>query len=129
MVSDPPLALGIPITWVLPPFYTSSELLPRSSDSYGQVDSHKRKATTTYSMLRACGGHGLSRQEGITIDGSKIRTKESNDLDCIKANDRPTGRTVIASCVRTAEVSCVSITMNAQKYIEHLLPLSLANLC
>lgn len=80
-------------------------------------------------MLRACGGNGFLRQEGITIDGSKIRTKESNDLDCIEANDRSTGRTVIASCVRTAQVSCVSITANAQEYIKHFPLFLLANLC
>ncbi|XP_008807451.2 LOW QUALITY PROTEIN: nuclear pore complex protein GP210 [Phoenix dactylifera] len=124
VVSDPPLALGIPITWVLPPFYTSSELLPRSSDTYGQVDFHKRKATTTYSMLRACGGNGLLRQAGITIDGSKIRTKESNDLDCIEANDRSTGRTVIASCVRTAEVSQIRVTTPESSFHVAYLPVN-----
>ncbi|KAG1358954.1 hypothetical protein COCNU_08G004000 [Cocos nucifera] len=123
VVSDPPLALGIPITWILPPFYTSSELLPRSSDSYGQVDSHKHKATT-YSMLRACEGNSLLRQEGITIDGSKIRTKESDDLDCIEANDRSTGRTVIASCVRTAQVSQVRVTTPESSFHMAYLPVN-----
>ncbi|THU72911.1 hypothetical protein C4D60_Mb04t17220 [Musa balbisiana] len=49
VVPSPPLALGIPITWILPPFYMTSEILPRLSDSYGQLDSRK---SITYSILR-----------------------------------------------------------------------------
>lgn len=104
VVPSPPLALGIPITWILPPFYMTSEILPRLSDSYGQLDSRK---SITYSILRVCGRNDVLKQEGMTIDGGKIRTKESKENICIQANDHATGRAEIACCIKVAEVSCV----------------------
>ncbi|XP_065001003.1 nuclear pore complex protein GP210-like isoform X1 [Musa acuminata AAA Group] len=107
VVPSPPLALGIPITWILPPFYMTSEILPRLSDSYGQLDSRK---SITYSILRVCGRNDVLKQEGMTIDGGKIRTKQSKENICIQANDHATGRAEIACCIKVAEVSQVWVT-------------------
>lgn len=105
MISDPPLALGVPMTWVLPPFYTSSNLLPASSESYSEWDSRGQKGNVIYSVLRTCGGNNeFPSQDAVAIDGGRVKTKESNSLACIQAKDRVTGRTAIASCVRVAEV-------------------------
>lgn len=108
MVPDPPLALGIPVTWILPPFYTALDLLPASSDSSGVVDSPNYGGNFVYSVLKACGQTDLSGQDALVIDGNDITTKESNTLACIQAKDKATGRTEIASCVRVAEVSHLS---------------------
>lgn len=102
VVADPPLAYGIPITWIFPPFYTSSDCLPSSTDSNVLLHSRDRKRSIIYSVLKAC---GRGENDAIVIDGSKIITRESNGLACIQANDQTTGRTEIASCVRIAEVS------------------------
>lgn len=103
MVSDLPLALGV--TWILPPHYTSSSLLPSSSSSYSQFDTRSRKGPISYSLLRQYGGKNEEAQKDvISIDGDKIRTTESNTLACIQANDRTTGRFEVASCIRVAEV-------------------------
>ena len=95
-----PLALGLPITWVLPPSYTTSDLLPGSSESLKQSDLHIKKTSITYSSLSSSG------KEGIMIAGSKIKTGRSNVLDCIQAKDQ-SGRREIAACVRVTEVLTV----------------------
>ncbi|PSS30358.1 Nuclear pore complex protein [Actinidia chinensis var. chinensis] len=111
VVSDLPLALGAPVTWILPPHYTSSKLLPSSLSSYSQYDAQSRKGAITYSLLRQCGGKNEEVQkDAITIDGDRIRTTESNNLACIQAKDRSTGRLEVASCIRVAEVSQIRIT-------------------
>jgi nuclear pore complex protein Nup210 len=104
VVPDPPLALGIPITWILPPFYTSSSLLPGSANSLGESDSCDLENSIGYSLLRGGGRSGSMIQDSSIIDGSKITTGESNAVDCIQAKDHATGRTEIASCIRVAEV-------------------------
>lgn len=101
---DLPLALGVPITWILPPNYTTTSLLPSSSESYVQRDGQSRKGTIVYSLLRYCGEKNEMQKDSISIHGPRIRTKDSNNLACIQAKDRKTGRTEIASCVRVAEV-------------------------
>ena len=73
-----PLALGLPITWVLPPSYTTSNLLPGSSESLEQSDLHIKKTSITYSSLSSSG------KEGIMIVGCEIKTGRSNVLDCIQ---------------------------------------------
>ncbi|KAJ8622832.1 hypothetical protein MRB53_031361 [Persea americana] len=109
--SDPPLALGVPMTWLLPPFYTTSNILPSSSESYGEWDSRGQKGNVIYSVLRTCGGNNeFPKQDGVAIDGGRVKTKESNSLACIQAKDRVTGRAAIASCVRVAEVAQVRVT-------------------
>ncbi|KAF5204727.1 Nuclear pore membrane glycoprotein [Thalictrum thalictroides] len=110
VVPEPPLALGLPITWVLPPFYTTSNLLPGSSELYSQWDSFNQKGTVVYSLLRTCGGkNGEIQQDAISINGGKIRTLESDYLGCIQALDRTSGRIEIASCVRVAEVAQIRV--------------------
>ncbi|KAJ0969107.1 hypothetical protein J5N97_021984 [Dioscorea zingiberensis] len=109
VVPDPPLALGIPITWILPPFYTASDLLPASSYSSGLVDS-PNYGGIDYSVLKACGQNDLSGQDSLLVDGNDIITKESNTLACIQAKDKATGRTEIASCVRVTEVAQVRLS-------------------
>uniref|UniRef100_I1QRD4 BIG2 domain-containing protein n=2 Tax=Oryza glaberrima TaxID=4538 RepID=I1QRD4_ORYGL len=105
VVPDPPLALGLPITWLFPPFYTTTDLLPRSVDP----DSDDLESTIGYSLLRNIGKSDLVLQNANIIDGSKIRTGESNAIDCIQAKDHSTGRTEIASCLRVAEVAQAQI--------------------
>ncbi|KAL7213703.1 hypothetical protein ACSBR2_016266 [Camellia fascicularis] len=108
---DLPLALGAPMTWILPPHYTSSNLLPSSLSSYSQYDAQSHKGTISYSLLRQYGGKNEEVQkDAISIDGDRIRTMESNNLACIQAEDRSTGRLEIASCIRVVEVSQIRIT-------------------
>ncbi|KAK9117285.1 hypothetical protein Sjap_016232 [Stephania japonica] len=107
VVVDTPLALGVPITWVLPPFYTSSNLLPLSSDSSSKLNSYSHRGTIAYSMLKTC--CSKNEENAIFIDGSKLRTMEANNLDCIQVTDRTTGRVEIASCVRIAEVAQIRV--------------------
>ncbi|KAG8384867.1 hypothetical protein BUALT_Bualt04G0163000 [Buddleja alternifolia] len=109
VVSDLPLALGLPITWIFPPYYTSSDLLPSSSHAYSKGDSLSDKGIA-YSLL----GHRKRKTEEapddpIYIDGAKISTKDSDNLACIQAKDRSTGRTEVATCVRVADVAQIRI--------------------
>jgi nuclear pore complex protein Nup210 len=106
VVPDPPLALVLPMTWLFPPFYTTTSLLPRSANSLGEPDSHDLESSVGYSLLRGSGRSGSVIQDASIIDGNKIRTGESNAVDCIQAKDHSTGRTEIASCLRVAEVGC-----------------------
>ncbi|CAI9763181.1 unnamed protein product [Fraxinus pennsylvanica] len=108
VVPDLPLAL---VSWILPPYYTSSDLLPSSSHDHDKGDAPVRKGTITYSLLGQSGSRktGEVQDEPIIIDRAKIRTKESDNLACILAKDGLTARTEIASCVRVAEVSQVRI--------------------
>ncbi|XP_028091019.1 nuclear pore complex protein GP210 isoform X1 [Camellia sinensis] len=111
VVPDLPLALGAPMTWILPPHYTSSNLLPSFLSSYSQYDAQSHKGTISYSLLRQYGGKNEEVQkDAISIDGDRIRTMESNNLACIQAEDRSTGRLEVASCIRVAEVSQIRIT-------------------
>ncbi|CAL5090263.1 unnamed protein product [Urochloa decumbens] len=105
VVPDPPLALVLPVTWLFPPFYTTTSLLPRSTNSLGEPDSLDLESSVGYSLLRGSGRSGSVIQDASIIDGSKIRTGESNAVDCIQAKDHSTGRTEIASCLRVAEVA------------------------
>ncbi|XVF57995.1 hypothetical protein PTKIN_Ptkin07bG0027000 [Pterospermum kingtungense] len=109
VVSDLPLALGAPITWVLPPHYTTSSVLPLSIESHGQRDSQSRKGSIIYSLLRNWEEATEVSQDAVSIEGDKIKTKDSNYLACIQAKDRISGRTEIASCVRVAEVEQIRI--------------------
>ncbi|MED6170545.1 hypothetical protein PIB30_032004 [Stylosanthes scabra] len=49
------------------------------------------------------------QKDDMFIDGDRIKTTASNNLACIQAKDRNTGRTEIASCVKVAEVSQIRI--------------------
>lgn len=105
VIPNLPLALGVPITWILPPYYTTSKALPSSMDSYGHWDSQSRKRSITYSLLRCCGEKDEDAwKDAISIHGDRIKTSESNNIACIQAKDRSSGRMEIAVCVRVAEV-------------------------
>ncbi|XP_015576193.2 nuclear pore complex protein GP210 isoform X1 [Ricinus communis] len=105
-----PLALGLPITWILPPHYITSSILPSSLESHGQWDGQSHKGIITYSLLRSCEKNEGWHKDAISIDGDRIKTMESNNLACIQGKDRTTGRVEIASCVRVAEVAQIRIT-------------------
>ncbi|XP_029128899.1 nuclear pore complex protein GP210 isoform X3 [Cajanus cajan] len=111
VIPDLPLALGVPITWILPPYYTMTSPLPSSSssESYSQYDSRNRRGTISYSLLRSLEKNEALQKEAIFIDGDRIKTTKSNNLACIQAKDRTTGRTEIASCVKVAEVTQIRI--------------------
>lgn len=115
VVPDLPLALGASMTWLLPPHYTTSNLLPLSSNSYSsQGDPQSRKGTIAYSLLREWGGKNEEAQkDAVSIDGARIKTREGTNLACIQAKDRITGRTEVASCVRVAEIAQVRISTKA----------------
>ncbi|GAB2279011.1 hypothetical protein Dimus_013676 [Dionaea muscipula] len=111
VVSEPPLALGIPITWILPPYYTTSDLLPLSLEVYNKLNTQTQKSVITYSVL---GHRGITSQEvsrdPISIEGKRIKTTDSNNLACIQTTDHTTGRIEVASCIKVAEVSQVRIS-------------------
>lgn len=112
VVPDLPLALGFPITWILPPHYTSSTLLPLSSNPYSKVDSASRKSMITYSLLGETGVVTGEAQHDLMLDGGRIKTREAGRLACIQTRDRSTGRAEVASCVRVAEVVQARILTN-----------------
>ncbi|PIN01198.1 Nuclear pore complex, gp210 component [Handroanthus impetiginosus] len=120
VVPDLPLALGSPITWILPPYYISSDILPSSSHVYNKGDPLGDKGIA-YSLL---GQHKRKteevRDDDINIDGAKIITKDAGSLACIQAKDRSTERTEVASCVRVAEVAQIRIMTN--EFPVHMLP-------
>ncbi|XP_031406672.1 nuclear pore complex protein GP210 isoform X1 [Punica granatum] len=108
VVPDPPLALGVPITWILPPYYITSGLLPSSAESHGK---EIQKGNIMYSLLRSCGEKStMMLNDAMSLKDDRIITGGSNDLDCIQAKDRTTGRTEIASCVRVTEVAQIRIS-------------------
>ncbi|KAG9446505.1 hypothetical protein H6P81_012633 [Aristolochia fimbriata] len=111
VASEPPLALGVPITWVLPPFYTSSDLLPAPVDSYNEWNGRSRKGSISYSLLKTCGSKtDFIHEDDISITGGRIKTRESDNIVCILAKELTTGNSAIASCVRVAEVAQVQVT-------------------
>ena len=109
---DLPLALGVPITWVLPPHYTTKTVLPSSSESYSHSDGQSLKGTIIYSLLRNFYEKSEAIQkDAISIDGDRVRTTESNNIACIRAKDRSTGRTEVAACIKVVEVwiDCIMV--------------------
>lgn len=78
--------------------------LPSSSESHSQNDSRNRRGTISYSLLRSLEKNEALQKDAIFIDADRIKTTKSNNLACIQAKDRTTGRTEIASCVKVAEV-------------------------
>ncbi|XP_057962885.1 nuclear pore complex protein GP210 isoform X2 [Malania oleifera] len=117
VVSDLPLALGVPMTWILPPHYSSSSLLPSSSELASQLETHSRKGTVTYSLLRDCGGNKEElHKDAIVIDGDRIKTTDTNNLACIQAKDHTTGQIAVAACVRVTEVAQIRITTTEHRF-------------
>lgn len=105
VVPDLPLAQGSPITWILPPHYISSNLLPLSSNPYSKGDAASRKSFIAYSLLGESSENAREVHHDVVLDGGRVKTREAGSLACIQAKDRSTGRTEVASCVRVAEVS------------------------
>ncbi|XP_048503398.1 nuclear pore complex protein GP210 isoform X3 [Beta vulgaris subsp. vulgaris] len=111
VVPDPPLAHGIPITWILPPHYTTSDLLPSSI-------SDRQTGSTAYSLLGCSGLNDDEWQKGaISISGSRIITTNSNDLACIQAKDLSTGRIEVATCLKVAEVAQIRFLRKLTFYL------------
>lgn len=106
VVPDLPMALGAPITRVLPPDYTTSSILPLS------MDSKSHKGNIIYSLLRSYDEENDVPHNAITLYGDKVKTSESNNLACIQGKDRTTGRSEIAFCVRVAEVEQIRVSNN-----------------
>lgn len=104
VIPDPPLALGMAATWLLSPNFKTSNILPQSSDSVGDATA-PGKRNIVYSVLQESGRDG----EGISVDGGHIKTSERNEIACVQARDRRTGRSEVAVCVRVAEVFQIMI--------------------
>lgn len=118
VVPDLPLALGLPITWILPSYYASSDLLPLSSHAYSKGGSLSDKGIA-YSLLGQ-GKRKIDEVDDLCIDGAKIVTKESGHVACILAKDKATGRTEVASCVRVSELDQIRM---ADEFPVHTLAL------
>ncbi|KAL1564235.1 nuclear pore complex protein GP210-like protein [Salvia divinorum] len=104
VVPDLPLGLGSPITWILPSYYTSSDLLPLSSHAQSKGGSLSNKGIA-YSLLGPEKRKiDETRDNDLYIVGAKIITKDSDNVACILAIDKTSGRTEVASCVRVAEL-------------------------
>jgi len=104
VVPDLPLSLGAPMTWVLPPFYTSSGLLPSSSEPQKHRDGQSHRGNIVYSILKDCSSRADFERDTISINGGSVKTTDRNNVACIQAKDRTSGRIEIAACVRVAEV-------------------------
>ncbi|EFJ23367.1 hypothetical protein SELMODRAFT_103787 [Selaginella moellendorffii] len=106
VIPDPPLALGMLATWVLPPGHRSSKLLPQRV-----VDGLTTRAIT-YTLMHRCSylsQDGVAGSEIFTIDDGRINTADRMDVACIHAKDRDAGRSEIAVCVRVAEVAQMTV--------------------
>ncbi|CAI5934922.1 unnamed protein product [Closterium sp. NIES-65] len=103
IVPTPPLALGIPATWLLPIGYTSSPLLPpslASTTSGGAANA--AAARYSYSLLHDQSPLGSGHVS--LAEGGRIATGERAALGCIAVADSASGRHDIAACVRSAQV-------------------------
>lgn len=107
VIPDPPLALGMRATWVLPPSYISSSVLPQLKNPVpGFSDPGRSGGSVIYSVMH----EGCNDGNAITLtESGVIHTSEKTDLACIHARDRSTGRSEIAACVRVAEISSLTV--------------------
>lgn len=122
VIPDPPLALGVPITWILPPQYITSSLLPSSFESFGQWDSRSGKGTFTYSLLRNYGElNEIALSKTISIQDNRIKTAESNEVACIQVKDHLTGRIEIASCIRVSEVAILLSLIPCLEFLQRII--------
>ncbi|KAL1216051.1 Nuclear pore complex protein [Cardamine amara subsp. amara] len=122
VVPDLPLSLGVPMTWVLPPFYTSSSLLPSSLEPQKRRDGQSHRGNIVYSILKDCSSRADFERETISINGGSVKTTDSNNIACIQAKDRTSGRIEIAACVRVAEVT--QIRMKSEGIPFHVVDLA-----
>ncbi|KAI4366879.1 hypothetical protein MLD38_022689 [Melastoma candidum] len=124
VVPDPPLSLGVPITWILPPNYVTSVILPSSLGPYSKLDGHSWKGSVVYSLLRSCNApNEFFPNDTLFLEDGRIRTSKTNELACIQAKDRETGRTEVASCVRVTEVS--QVRFSDKEFPSHLVHVAL----
>ncbi|KAG0553510.1 hypothetical protein KC19_12G017200 [Ceratodon purpureus] len=107
VIPDPPLALGMGATWVLPPSYISSPLLPQLKNPVSEFSHPGRSGgSVIYSVMQ----EGCNDVNAITLtENGVIHTSEKTDLACIHARDRSSGRSEIAACVRVAEISSLTV--------------------
>ncbi|XP_020868269.1 nuclear pore complex protein GP210 [Arabidopsis lyrata subsp. lyrata] len=122
VVPDLPLSLGAPMTWVLPPFYTSSGLLPSSLEPQKHRDGQSHRGNRVYSILKDCSSPADFERDTISINGGSVKTTDSNNVACIQAKDRTSGRIEIAACVRVAEVA--QIRMKSEGIPFHVIDLA-----
>ncbi|KAG7544003.1 Bacterial Ig-like group 2 [Arabidopsis thaliana x Arabidopsis arenosa] len=122
VVPDLPLSLGAPMTWVLPPFYTSSGLLPSSLEPQKHRDGQSHRGNIVYSILKDCSSRADFERDTISINGGSVKTTDSNNVACIQAKDRTSGRIEIAACVRVAEVA--QIRMKSEGIPFHVIDLA-----
>ncbi|MCO5578576.1 hypothetical protein L7F22_032420 [Adiantum nelumboides] len=128
VIPDPPLALGMAATWLLPPNYRTSSLLLQPTD-IAMEGSASGKRIISYSVLQ----ESCKDSAHILLDGAHIRTSERKDVACILAKDRRTGRSEIAVCLRVGKVAQIllddSVSFNRRMEISvgahHLYPLNL----
>ncbi|CAN6929466.1 unnamed protein product [Brassica oleracea] len=122
VVPDLPLSLGVPMTWVLPPFYTSSSLLPSSPETPKHKDGQSHRGNVVYSLLKDCSSRADVERDTVSINGGSIKTTEINNVACIQAKDRTSGRIEIAACVMVAEVA--QIRMKSEVIPFHVVDLA-----
>ncbi|CAI5489510.1 unnamed protein product [Closterium sp. Naga37s-1] len=111
IVPTPPLALGIPATWLLPIGYTSSPLLPpslASTTSGGAANA--AAARYSYSLLHDQSPLGSGHVS--LAEGGRIATGERAALGCIAVADSASGLHDIAACVRTAQAAQLTVGDN-----------------
>ncbi|XP_010435974.1 PREDICTED: nuclear pore complex protein GP210-like [Camelina sativa] len=125
VVPDLPLSLGTPMTWVLPPFYTSSSLLPSSLEPQKHRDGQSHRGNIVYSILKDCSSRADFERDTISVNGGSIKTTGSNNVACIQAKDRTSGRIEIAACVRVAEVA--QIRMKSEGIPFHVIDLAVGD--
>ncbi|EOA18977.1 hypothetical protein CARUB_v10007615mg [Capsella rubella] len=125
VVPDLPLSLGTPMTWVLPPFYTSSSLLPSSLEPQKHRDGQSHRGNIVYSILKDCSSRADFERDTISINGGSVKTTDSNNVACIQAKDRTSGRIEIAACVRVAEVA--QIRMKSEGIPFHVIDLAVGS--
>ncbi|ESQ46942.1 hypothetical protein EUTSA_v10027618mg [Eutrema salsugineum] len=122
VVPDLPLSLGVPMTWVLPPFYTSSSLLPSSLEPLKHRDGQSHRVNIVYSILKDCSSRADFERDTISINGQSVKTTDSDNVACIQAKDRTSRRIEIAACVRVAEVA--QIRMKSERIPLHVIDLA-----
>lgn len=99
VIPDPPLALGMLATWLLPPNYKTSSLLPQSTETSSESTA-SGKRSIIYSILQ----DSCKDPASVSLEGTYIKTSERKDMACVQARDRRTGRSEVAVCLRVAEV-------------------------
>ncbi|CAK9273031.1 unnamed protein product [Sphagnum jensenii] len=124
VVPDPPLALGMKATWVLPPDYTSSPLLPQRTKHFPvRTDALSSGHNIVYSVMHVSKLEGDNDAGVVAIlDKGRVHTSERMDVACIHARDHSTGRSEIATCIRVAEVA--SFTVGDDELAVHVAELS-----